>query len=406
MMRAALRIFVVICLGLCAVNAAAQDEIDEARKSRLKMMGVYVTPTLQLKEFGIDSNVFNQPGEQTPDFTATLSPGANLAVPFTHRALVTSHVDADFVYYARYANQRSINPNVTLRAKAFAHRLTLFGGGSYLNSRERLNQEIDARARRLDESVDAGLELRLAAKVSVSATALAGRIDYTDDQVFRGVDLRRALAEDFNSVPASIKYRVTPLTTFVLRGEARQDRFLYSQFKDGDSYRVTPGVEFKPRALIAGSAYVGYGHLSPQNALVPKFGGVVATLSLRYTLRSATAFTVTTDRDVQYSYQQTAPYFVSTAVGVLIRRQLTGPFDATVGAQRYNYAYRDLELPGVSPLAPRVDITHNFSSDIGYRLGRKGRMGIGVSYWTRASNRAAEVGYSGFRFGSTITYVV
>ena len=404
-MRALRRVVpIAFSVCLCAGQATAQNEIDEARKAKLSFRGVYVVPRLELKEFGVDSNVFNRNGEQTPDFTATLSPGAEFAAPIAHRALITVHLDADLVYYARYVNQRSINPNVSLRAKGFLRRISVFGEGSYLNSRQRLNQEIDARARRTDKSAAAGIELRIFPKLFTEVSVRADRIDYADAQFFRDVDLRQSLAEDARSATASIGYKATPLTTFVIRGMAQQDRFLFSRVKDSDIYRVTPGVEFRPRALISGSAYVGYGQLRPQNPLVPQFSGPVAAVSLRYTLRSATAFTLTTDRDTQYSYQEIEPYYVYTSVGLQVRRQLVGSLDATVAAQRFNNAYQDLRSPGSNTAVPRVDVTYNYGGDVGYRFGRKGRLGVGLSYWTRASNRASEVGYSGIRFGSTFSY--
>ena len=393
-------------LSMATGVAAAQDEIATARQAPLHFNGVYVTPVLQLKELGVDSNVFNRNGEQTPDFSMTLSPGADLGVPFARRALVTAHVDADFVYYARYANQRSINPNLSLQAKGFLHRMTLFGEGQYLNSRQRLNQEIDARARRLETGAGAGLDVRVLSKLSLSVAARTRRTDYADAQFFRDVDLRQSLAEDVDSLSAAVNFRWTPLTTFAVRAETQRDRFLFSPGKDSDSHRIMPGVELKPRALISGSAYAGLGTFTPKNSLAPSFSGVVAALKLRYAFKSATAFTVTLDRDVQYSYLEIEPYYVSTSVGLLIRRQLVGAFDATAGVQRFNYAYRDLISAGFPLAAPRVDITHNLSTDVGYRVGRKARLGVGVSYWTRMSNRASEVGYSGLRFGSAFSYGV
>jgi hypothetical protein len=388
---------------LCAGRASAQAEIDDARKNaRLNLDGLYVTPTFQLKDFGLDSNVFNTPGEQSPDFTFTLAPGAKLALPIARRALVTATVGVDLVYFARYANQRSVNPDVTLRASGFLHRITLFTQAGYVNSRQRLNQEIDARARRTDKNVEAGVEARIVPKLTATLSGSAGRVDYADAQFFRDVSLREALAEDQRSLLASLDYRATPYTTFVLRSEAREDRFLFSSFKDSDSYRVMPGVEFKPRALISGSAYVGFRSLQFLDPEVPNFKGLVANLSLRYTLQSATAFTVTFDRDAEYSYEPLSPYFVTADVGLSIRRQLVGAFDTTLGAQRYHYAYQD--LPTVLLGDPRVDITHSYSADIGYRLGRKGRLGVGLSYWTRDSTRASIVAYNGVRIGSTFSY--
>lgn len=381
----------------------AQSEIDDVRKNyRLHFDGLYVTPTFQVKEFGLDTNVFNANGQQTPDFTANLSPGADLAFPIAHRALISSHVESDFVYFATYASQRSIDPNVTLRGKLFLHRVTLFADGNYLNSRQQVNQEIDARARRTDKGAGGGVDVRIGPKLSVSLSGHSGSIHYADDQFFRDVNLEQSLAENLQIVTLAVNYKATPLTTFVLRSEVQEDRFIYSTQKSSDSYRIMPGVEFKPRALISGSAYVGFRQFNPLESIVPPFSGLVADLTLRYTLKSATAFTLTANRDVQISYEDLQPYYLSTSVGLLVRRQLVGSFDATVGVQRYDNAYQD--IVGAIPVVPRVDITYNYSGDVGYRIGRQSRVGVGVVYTTRDSNLVSEVGYDRLRFGSTFNY--
>ncbi len=107
---------------------------------------------------------------------------------------------------------------------------------------QRVNQEIDARARRTDSGVQAGIEYLLTPKVSVTFAGRNDNIDYADDQFFRDVDLRTSLAENQRTATTSVRYKATPLTTFVLRGDAQQDRFVYSPFKDSDSYRLMPGV--------------------------------------------------------------------------------------------------------------------------------------------------------------------
>jgi hypothetical protein len=403
-MRRAFRttLFLVVAC-VCAGRAWAQTEIDDVRKnSRVHFDDLYVTPTFQVKEFGLDTNVYNANGTTTPDFTATFSPGADLALPIARRALITSHVDSDFVYYAKYASQRSIDPNVTLQGKLFLHRITLFADSNYLNSRQPVNQEIDLRAQRTDKGASGGVDVRIFPKLDVSISAHTGSIRYAADQVFRGVDLEQSLADDLKTGMVAANYHLTPLTTLVLRTEVQEDRFLYSPQKSSDSYSIMPGVEFKPRALISGSAYIGFRQFNPLEAVVPKFSGLVADLSLRYTLRSATAFTVTANRDVQVSYEESEPYYISTSVGLLVRRQLVGSFDMTFGIQRFNYAYQD--LVGVNPEVPRVDITYNYSTDVGYRLGRRSRVGVGVVYATRDSNQVEDVGYSRLRVGSTFNY--
>jgi hypothetical protein len=390
---------------LCAAPVLAQaTAIDDARKSaRLRIGGLYLIPTLQLKEFGLDTNVFNVSEAQTPDFTATLSPGTDVAVPVAHRVLTTGHVDADLVYYQRYSDQRSIDPNLSGRTTLFVHRLSIFAGGHFINTRRRVNQEIDARARRIERGVEAGFNLRLFAKVTTGLSLRDDHEDYGAGQFFRGVGLRGALSLDSRALAAHVSYKATPKTTFVVRADGERARFPFSPVKNADSFRITPGVEFQPRALVAGTAYVGFRRFGPLNPLVPDYGGVVASLSLSYSLVSATKFTIVVDRDLDYSYLDSEPYYISTSVGFSVRRQLIGPFDTIVGVQRYRNNYQDLIVTSPQPI-DRIDTTLNYSADVGYRLGRKGRLGVGVSYWTRDSNRVSQVAYEGFRFGSTLSY--
>ena len=107
---------ILIC-GL-PVSALAQSSsptaIDEVRKNaRIHVGPFYLTPTLQFKELGVDSNVFNAAGEQKSDFTATFGPKVNLWIPMARRGLLTTSVATDIVWYAQYASERSIDPQVT-----------------------------------------------------------------------------------------------------------------------------------------------------------------------------------------------------------------------------------------------------------------------------------------------------
>ena len=402
-MRATL---VVAMACLSTLSALAQTTaIDEAReRARLHLGGLYVTPALQLKEMGVDSNVFNEPGSTARDFTINLAPGAQLALPIGRRALVESTLAANLVYFQRYASQRSVNPNASVRVTGFFRRLTLAGGGGYLNTHERMNQEIDARAGRTDKSAHAAFDIRVVPKFSVGLSGVVSHADYAEGLFFRGVNLRESLANDLWNAAMGVKYIATPLTSLGVRGEMESTRFPFSPLKNADSVRVTSGVVFKPRALISGSAFVGIRRFKPLSADVPEFRGLVAAISLRYSVRSATAFALTLDRDVQYSYEQLEPYFVSTAVGASIRRQLFGPFDTTVGTQWFQHRYRDVLTSPVPNDLVRVDVIRNYSGDVGYRFGRKSRVGVGVSYWSRDSNRADFAVYEGFRAATTLTY--
>lgn len=406
----------VAALALPAV-ALAQSEgperIDEVRRDARTHLGpFYATPTIVLKELGVDSNVFNAAGEPESDFTFTAAPAADVWVPVARRALFQLTAGSDLVWYANFNSERSIDPQFAGRAEIYLRRITLFATSNYLNTRQRLNYEVDLRARHIERDSTAGVAVHLTPKFSVEA---AGRLDDTRfdaDASFDGVSLQRTLNQKTKGASLATRHQLTPLTTVVVRYEQVEDVFPFSPARDSKSFRVMPGVEFKPRALIKGSAYVGYRQFTPKaTETLPKFSGLVAQLGLSYTLLGSTSFGVSYARDLTYSYEELQPFFINNSVGASIRRALGRRFDVLVSADRHRYVYEDLltapaegvTIAAVTPAARRIDTTWNYSGSVGYRIGR-GRVGFGCSYWQRESPSRAFRGYDNLRFGTTVTY--
>jgi hypothetical protein len=286
---------------------------------------------VRLKELGVDSNVFNSAGEQKSDFTFTVTPIVNVSVPMARRALFTTTLASDLVWYAHYETERSVNPQVTARGEVYLNRITVFGETAQLSTRQRPNYEIDVRSRRADDTVSTGVRVALTSKFSVEVAAHRDEIRYDSDAEFDATNLERTLNRDTRGVQLTARHRLTPLTTLAVRAQVDEDRFIVSPSRNSDSYRVLPGVEFAPQALLRGSAYLGYRKFTPvgQGVLQP-FSGLVGELGLSYTLLGATAFGVSFRRDLTYSYSEFQPFFVDTALGASIRRALGRRFDVSV----------------------------------------------------------------------------
>lgn len=106
---------------------------------------------------------------------------------------------------------------------------------------------------------------------------MAGRwsgVEFDADAVFLGTPLAEVLNRDTNAVSTAVRYRLTPLTTLLITGEASRDRFTLSPERDADSLLLLPGAELNHRALISG-AHVGYRRVRPLDDRVPKISGVV-----------------------------------------------------------------------------------------------------------------------------------
>lgn len=382
------------------------DAITDVRRSYPIHAGpVYVRPTVSLKELGIDTNVFNDAGAQRSDFTFTFTPQADLAVPVARRALLKATVGTDVVYYAKFRSERSLNPRAAVLAEFYIHRLTLFVENAYFNSRQRANFEIDQRARRTHNTLTGGVAVRVTPKFSVSVAKRRGETRFDDDAVFLGQRLKDTLDQRSDTYAVAARHRLSPLTTVGVRYEREEDRFPLSPVRNTDSFRVMPGVEFKPRALISGSAWVGYRNFDPRNSLLPAQSGLVSQLALSYTLLGATTFGVTYDRDFEFSFEVARPYFVDNGVGVFVRRAIAGKFDVVANAARHRYTYQAFAVqPADAEPDPRIDTTDNFGVNLGYRAKRQTRIGFGVSYWTRVSPVETSRDYDGLRIGTTVTY--
>jgi hypothetical protein len=409
-MRTRIAALLFVLTPLCAFAQSTgsvstdSDAIDDVREnSRVHAGPLYLTPRVLLKQLGVDDNVFYQAEDPKSDFTFTVAPMMNVAVPVAHRALFTVSGGADVVYFQKYTSERSVDPEVTGRAETYLNHLTLYAEDSYISSRQRPNYDIDLRSRRTDNLASGGLIWHFTPKFSIEGNGRRRTLRYDADAFFDGSSLRDSLNHDSTGVTITPRFHLTPLSSIAVRLERLQERFEFAPDRNNDTTRWMPGIEFKPRALISGSAFVGRRTLKPRDeAALPAFSGLVANLALSYTLLQSTTFAVTYDRDLQYSIEAFQPYFVSDGVGASIRRALGRHFDVMGTTQRYKYAFRHL-LDPTQTVAERTDRIQVYSGTFGYRIGQTGRLGAGLWYTNRESTRT-DRSFDSLRFGTTMTY--
>ena len=106
---------------------------------------------------------------------------------------------------------------------------------------------------------------------------------------------------------------MTPLTTLSLTTTVHRDRFDQSPARDADSVQIAPGVKFDPAAFVGGSLAIGYKRFDPANPALQSFSGLVAEGSLGCTIVDRAHLDLTVKRDVQYSFEVSEPYYLSTA---------------------------------------------------------------------------------------------
>jgi hypothetical protein len=281
-------------------------------------------------------------------------------------------------------------------------RLTPWLTGSLASGRQRLGYDIDLRFRRVVRELGGGVDARVAARTRVGASVRQTAYSHDPDVVFLGSRVRDALDRRTTALGLEARYAVTPLTTLVVAGERSRERFELTPARNSDSSRIDAGLDLAPSALIAGRGRVGHRRFDGSGGTLPVYSGVVASIAASSTIRGRTRVEVTTERDLNYSWEPSYPYFVLTGATLTLTPRLTPRWDVTGRASVQRLAYRAaIGVPAL--LSDRVDSFALTGAGVGFRFARDLRLGFNLDRERRTSPVRRRA-YEGFRTGISVTY--
>jgi hypothetical protein len=383
-----------------SASVSAQTPDDPIERTRLQAGPLGLTPSIALTGFGVDSNVFNEFDEPKSDFRFTVSPQVDAWLR-AGRSRLQVAARMDLWYFHTYASERSVDGAVNARFERRAARVTPWLTGSLVSGRQRFGYEIDRRFRGVTRQVGGGVDVGVGGRTRVGVSAR--HVNHDHEPVdFRGSNLREVLDRRTESVGLHIQYALTPLTTFVVSGERSRDRFEFTPARNADSSRVEAGFDLLPFALIAGRGRAGYRWFTGTGGALADYAGVVASVAASSSIRGRTRLEVTTERDVNYSWELFYPYYVLTGATLTVTPQLTPRWDVRARWGTHHLAYRaTIGAPGVQQ--DRVDRFRVMGAGLGYRLSRDMRVGVDVDRERRQSP-VQQRDYEGLRTGISVTY--
>ncbi len=387
--------------ALAPALAKAQTPTDDPLDTAMIRVGpVGINPSIALRNMGVDDNVFNDPENPKSDFTLTLTPQAE--VLFRPRRLHLAYTTStDYVYYREYASERGTNQASQVRAEFDLGRLQPYAAVGGASTRERYNQEVDARARHHDRTYAAGASLRLASRTTVSGAARRTTVAFDEGSAFRGEDLARAFNSTINAVEGAFGLQLTPLTGISLVVTREQQRFDLDPDRDSDTTRITPTVTFSPGALFSGSAAVGYRRFNGRSPLLSDFSGLVAVVNLSATILGRNRVDTTFSRDLRYSYEQEVPYYLATGGSATLTTLVGGPLDVKITSGLQNLDYRQ---SGAPEMGASSDLYTSYGGGIGYRLRQRMRLGLDAEWVRRSSDRTTSREFDNRRIFASLTW--
>jgi hypothetical protein len=391
----------VMGIVLAAGPAAAQISAPgEAAQVAFGPLSLY--PSVQLLDAGIDENVFNDGSEPQRDYTMTVSTRVLGVVRLGSNELLFQ-TGNDYVWFKEFSSERSSNVQYATRFNLSASRFKPFIGSQRVRTRARRSPEIDARARRVDSAVLGGLGFDLTPRTSLTASVRYEESNYDQGERYRGVALDEALNRTGRGADAGVRYAITPLTTLAVTAGYEEQTFEQSHVRDLKRYTVGPALEFSPEAAIRGRVVTAFELFRPDDPTIAERRGIAYQAVLNWTLYGRTTFDLGAGRNISYSYQDTAPYYLLTNARLLVSHPLGTWFEVYGGGDWERMAYSWRRGQGaVLGESDRVDTLAGASGGVGIRFGNF-RIRVGVEKTRRRSVEDALQNFTRTRILSSAT---
>lgn len=295
-------------LGLLCLLASVVPELQAAeapeRPGRFKLGPLYLTPRFELRNAGVDTNVFHTRTDPTPDTSVISRLALDGSLPLGRRLLLSGNGYADLNYFRREGSERSVDYGGEGNAQLSLGRLTLFGGGGGLQGKQRFSIELTQRVLRQERWGSAGFGLALTRRLSTRLSGSVREYEFgslllDDEDIKERLD-RRALTGALE-----LRYTLTSKTTALASAERIEDRFFRQTGnapRSALSYRYLAGFELGERALVRGRALAGVRRLPGGfGEGAPGYFGPALALATDLRLGRFARLELLADRDVVYS---------------------------------------------------------------------------------------------------------
>jgi hypothetical protein len=363
-------------------------------------------PAIELVNLGWDSNLFNLPDEDRPpqdeiprgDFVTSVAAGlAPIWSPGNVRIAAAGGLG--YNYYHRFEKERGFDLGARGRIEVPVSRARLHAGSSYFDLRQRLNYEVDVRARRTERDVDGGIDLGLGARTRLDVRARRYEVLFDEDAP-EVQYVRDALNREERTLGASLEYALTPFTNLVVTGERGVHRFPLSPLRNGDSDAVLAGLSLSSDAVVSGRAMFGWRRLTVVNPLMPAYSGLTANVDANTVLGVSTRLAVRGRRDVTFSVGEAAPYYVQTLAGASLMQALGERWDTGIRFDRVLLDYVQPLIVTGDRYREYIDV---FGGTVGFRFPGGFRISLEGELMRRSASIAPNRSYQTVRFYTVIS---
>jgi len=391
-----MRRWVTIILGIILLAGALSAQSyqifsDEYQRlltqSRWKLGPFRLFPTISVRDFGYDDNLYfgSDQAEPKKDFTMTLSPELKAYWPLRNTFLFYLRENPEYAYFLHESQQRAFT-----NSYGAGLRCLLLGrfvlSGEYGNDvhRRRLSSEFQMPANDRTRTYQAGLSFETARKTSIGITYALRKISYDEINYNpENTPVAQLLDREEREIGAEAYYQLFVDGFLFVRGDYQEYRFLDAKalWRNSAATSFWAGLRFPLLGRIRGVLNLGYKKFDPKTAGESSFQGLVGNTGLD--LRTGRfAVRVNFSRDMVFSTYAEIFYFIENSArlggSVYLTSFLKIDYDYSGG--RADYSAR----AGEAGSEARVDRHRNHSVGLLVRVFKTSGIGISWNYerWT------------------------
>jgi hypothetical protein len=368
---------------------------------------VYVSPAIELRNAGVDTNVFNSPVDPIPDTSVVLRPALNGLARLGERLQLSGNGYLDLNYYRRRGSERSIDFAGEGRAELRVGPAALLAGGGGGQFKQRFSIDLDQRVKRQEKWGSAGVRLELGRRISGTLGASTRTLTF-EPRLIQGSDIKEALDRETVTAAAELRYALTRKTRAIGSFELIEDRFLRQRglgSRQVRSFRYLAGFELSERALVSGRILAGVRRFPGSAARGGgDFSAPALSVNASLPFLRQHRLALIADRDILYSAvavrgaeDRLRNAFVFTRyraeATLALPLDLVGRAFASFEEAKYlrPFLQRGAELP-------RIDHQWSFGGSVLRPFGRSLRLGANLTWIRRISNLELN-SYQGARYG-------
>jgi len=373
-----------------------QEEYDSIGvRTKLRLGPLRFEPVVRIYDVGYDSNIYftGDRGAAVEDFTATLSPELRAYWLAGPSLILSATENPEYLAYAKETALRTFSNSFSASLRWLAlRRFSLSAEYHDLSHVRRVLSELDHRIRDTATGATASLFFETARGTAIGFSG--GVDDFRYEDVASGApDESYGQALDRRETMASFEayYRVFSRSYLFAAAVWKRYDFSYagSTWRDASSIEASGGLRFPLVGSARGTVRLGWKSFRPDEALRKPFSGLVAGTGVSLRL-GRFAINLGLDRDNNFSYIETAYYYVDTRARAGLSFYLFRILRLDAGVDYGTMLYpepQEVWVDGVPVVVDdREDVQMNVSFGPVVRIFRTAGFGLTYNFYKRTSN--------------------